>query len=81
MSMYLVYPLYYTVFEAAAGRTLGKFVTGTKVVDQYGNKPSTKDAFLRSLSRFVPFEPFSFLGNTARGWHDTWTNTYVVNAR
>lgn len=31
---------------------------------------------LRTISRYVPFEAFSCFGE--RGWHDTWSKTYVV---
>jgi uncharacterized RDD family membrane protein YckC len=68
---------YYTVLEGATkGRTLGKLATGTVVVKEDGSPITFKDAFLRSLSRLVPFEPFSALGG--RPWHDSWTNTMVV---
>jgi hypothetical protein len=34
----------------------------------------------RTFSRFVPFEPFSFLGS-GHGWHDRWSDTRVVRTR
>ena len=68
---------YYTIMEGATkGRTIGKFITGTQVVKEDGSQITWKDAFLRSLSRLVPFEPFSALGTTP--WHDSWTNTTVI---
>ncbi|MFM8914469.1 MAG: RDD family protein [Flammeovirgaceae bacterium] len=80
--MYLVaitgFVSYYVFCESVFGRTVGKLITGTKVVDQNGQLPSTGTIFLRTLARMVPFEAFSFLGDDARGWHDRWTNTYVV---
>lgn len=69
---------YYFVLESASGRTVGKLITRTRVVDKDGKTPSANAIFLRSLARYVPFEPFSFLGNDPRGWHDTWTDTYVI---
>lgn len=76
---YLGYLLTYTIFEGATkGRTLGKLITGTKAVRFDGSPINWKDAFLRSLCRIVPFEPFSGLG---KPWHDTWTNTQVVKIR
>lgn len=68
---------YYTVMEASFGKTVGKMVTGTRVVDKDGNTPDTGTIFRRSLARCVPFEAFSFLSNS-RGWHDKWTDTWVV---
>lgn len=71
---------YYTILESfAKGRTIGKLVTGTRVVKNDGAPITFKDAFLRSLSRLVPFEPFSALGGYP--WHDSWTNTQVVKMR
>lgn len=67
---------YYTFFEGIWGRTPGKFILGTIVVTDEGGKPSLWQVVKRSLCRFIPFEPFSFLGE--RGWHDTISNTAVV---
>lgn len=69
---------YYTFMESVFGTTIGKLITGTKVVTRDGKTPSTKTIFLRTLSRLVPFEAFSFLGEDSRGWHDEWTDTWVV---
>ncbi|MBO9684538.1 MAG: RDD family protein [Flavisolibacter sp.] len=68
---------YYTLFEYfAKGRTLGKMATGTVVVREDGSAPTFKDAFMRTLCRFIPFEPFSALGT--RPWHDSLTHTMVI---
>lgn len=76
------YLLYYTICEKAFnGYTLGKAITGTKAIRADGQPLTLKDAFLRSLSRLVPFEVFSALGDKANPWHDTWTNTIVIKAR
>lgn len=66
---------YYIFAETVLGRTLGKFVTGTKVVTLDGQPPSLKTVLLRTLIRAVPFDPLSFV---ADGWHDTWSRTRVV---
>lgn len=63
------------------GRTIGKFITGTKAVNQDGSEMEPKTILLRSLSRVVPFEPFSGLGNPCRPWHDKWTGTYVIDVK
>ncbi|SEN46737.1 Uncharacterized membrane protein YckC, RDD family [Flavobacterium sp. CF108] len=70
---------YYSLSEGLFGRSLGKFVTGTVVVDENGEKPSFGTIFKRSLCRLIPFEVFSFLGS--RGWHDSISDTYVVNKK
>lgn len=61
------------------GRTIGKFITGTKAVTINGTEPHFGMYAIRSLCRMVPFELISFLGET--GWHDTWSKTRVVNIK
>ncbi len=63
------------------GKSLGKLITGTRVVNGDGSRISFKTALLRSLSRIVPFEPFSALGSPSYPWHDKWTHTYVVDEK
>lgn len=72
--------VYYTLLEGLFGRSIGKFITGTIVVDENGEKPTFSTAFKRSLCRLIPFDAFSFLGG-ARGWHDSIPNTYVVSKK
>lgn len=72
--------IYYSTLEILTkGRTIGKLITGTKVVMIDGSTPTTKDFFMRSLCRVIPFEAFSFLGEN--GWHDSITKTTVVNKK
>jgi uncharacterized RDD family membrane protein YckC len=74
------YFIYYTFCEGAfRGYTLGKLITGTRAIKNDGSRLSLKDAFLRTLSRIVPFEAFSALGGTP--WHDSWTKTTVIKSR
>lgn len=73
----VVFFCYYTVLEGTAGRTLGKLITKTKVVMEDGSKPDLKSVAIRSVSRLIPFEAFSFLGSNI-GWHDSLSNTRVV---
>lgn len=88
---YLFTFLYYLLFESLFGRTLGKFVTGTMVVNEDGGKPTFGQILKRSLIRLIPFEPFSFFGNKGNlgedgkhrpvGWHDKWSRTRVIEIR
>jgi uncharacterized RDD family membrane protein YckC len=73
----LIVALYYFVSEVTTQRTIGKLATSSLVVDEYGNKPSASTILGRSFARIVPFEAFSCFSE--RGWHDTWTKTYVVS--
>lgn len=70
--------LYYTVLEATTGKTVGKLITQTKVVNDQGQIPDIGTILLRSLCRFIPFEAFSFLGSDGSGWHDKLSNTRVI---
>ncbi|MFD2725111.1 RDD family protein [Hyunsoonleella rubra] len=75
----VVVTIYFCGFEVPTQRTLGKFITKTMVVMEDGTKPTFQDILIRSLCRFIPFEAFSFLGSEGRGWHDSMSNTYVVD--
>lgn len=77
----VVISFYYIPLEYFTGRTLGKVITGTKLVNEHGERPSFMQIVGRTLTRIVPFEPFSFLGSTGRGWHDKWSDTYVIKTR
>jgi len=72
--------LYYVIFESIWSKTPAKFITRTKVITEYGEKPGLKTIFIRTLVRFVPFETFSFLSpERPRGWHDRWSKTIVID--
>jgi uncharacterized RDD family membrane protein YckC len=73
--------LYYFVFETIWQRTPAKFITGTKVITKTGGKPSMGTIAIRTLFRFVPFDPLSFVGKSVYGWHDKWSKTYVVKTQ
>lgn len=77
----LILLAYYFLLEAVSGRTLGKLITGTKVVTEDGQKPSFADIAVRTLCRCIPFEPFSFFGSGTGGWHDSLSKTRVVKAK
>ena len=78
----LIYALLLGTEEALfKGKTIGKMITGTKAVNEDGSPISAKTAFLRGLSRAVPFCVFSALGNPSYPWQDKWTNTYVIDEK
>jgi len=78
---YIHSSIFYFILEATTQRTIGKFLTGTMVVMEDGSKPSAWVIFKRTLCRLIPFEPFSFFRDDSRGWHDTISDTFVVNAK
>lgn len=77
---FFVVILYYTLFESLCSRTIGKFITKTIVVNEDGSKPDSQIILKRTLCRLIPFDGLSFLGS-GRGWHDSITDTYVVDKR
>ncbi len=77
---YLVlYPGYYIIFEFGLQSSPGKLILGRIVVNEYGEKPTFMQIVGRSYARVVPFEVFSCLSQV--GWHDTWSNTYVIRKK
>lgn len=71
--------VYYWFFESVCqGRTIGKMIFGTRALTTEGALMSSGTVLKRTLSRLVPFDPFSFFGGYASGWHDRWTDTMVV---
>ncbi len=74
--------VYFGGSEALTGRTPAKLLTGTRVVSARGGRATSGQILGRTLSRLVPFDAFSFLGErNPVGWHDRWSNTRVVRAR
>lgn len=72
----------YTLMESMYGVTIGKLATGTRVVDIFTHeKPSLSRVLLRSVCRFIPFEPLSFFGSKPGGWHDRLSKTRTIDIR
>jgi len=72
--------IYYSVLEGITGTSLGKLITGTRVVTIDGNKPRFETVLVRSICRLIPFEAFSGL-NDSLFWHDSISQTYVVEGK
>lgn len=80
LMVYSIVFLYYFLTEFfLKGRTVGKYITGTKAVTLWGKSPNSKQIMKRTLSRLVPFDALSFFGTN--GWHDSWSDTRVVKIR
>lgn len=73
---------YFFIFEGITGRTVGKYLSGTKVVNLEGGKASFLQVVGRTFSRLIPLEPFSMLlyDNKSRPtfWHDSLPGTRVI---
>lgn len=77
----MVYFLYYFLFESISGRTPGKLLTKTKVVDQLNAKPKILRVLLRTLLRFNPFDWMSYLFGQEQGGHDRLSRTRLVKVK
>lgn len=71
--------IYYVFFEAIFKKTPGKYLTQSFVVGTEEVRVKFEDIFARSFSRKIPFNTFSFLGNT--GWHDSLSKTKVLSIK
>lgn len=68
---------YYTALEyLLKGKTIGKYLTKTRAVNEDNSRMDFVTALKRSLFRLIPFEPLTFLG--ARGLHDSLSHTKVI---
>ena len=73
----IIFTGYYTFMEIKFRKTVGKFITKTKVVKNDGQLPSNSDIFTRTFCRFIPFDRFSFLF-VKNGFHDRLSETRVI---
>ena len=74
----VIFITYYTIFEWLTGKTIGKFLTKTKVIMENGSKISFGIAFLKSVVRLIPLIQWTYLGKVCHGWPDSFTNTIVI---
>ena len=83
--------VYFVVLEWRFGRTLGKLLTGTIVVNEQGGRPSFGQSVIRTLLRIVEVNPLLFGGVPAgiialltpckQRLGDIFAKTYVVRAK
>jgi uncharacterized RDD family membrane protein YckC len=79
LTLLITFLPYYLIFEGVFKTTLGKLITKTKVIRLNGNSIRFHNGLARTLCRLIPLEPFSFLSKNKFGWHDSLTNTRVIN--
>lgn len=68
---------YYAIMEIKFQKTVGKFITKTKVIKIDGTKPDVSDIMMRTFCRYIPFDRVSFLF-TKSGFHDHLSKTKVI---
>jgi uncharacterized RDD family membrane protein YckC len=69
---------YYVIFESITGRTCGKYITKTKVICTDNTNITVKQAIIRTICRYIPFDGLSFILSKG-GWHDRISKTIVIN--
>ncbi|MFP3593325.1 RDD family protein [Chryseobacterium sp. SIMBA_038] len=75
------YVLYSFLIETlTGGQSIGKLITGTKVIMIDGTKPTVGNFFVRNCIRgIIIIDQFSFLGDN--GFHDNWSDTRVIKVK
>lgn len=68
---------YYVFMESTYQKTIGKFITKTKVVKSDGTKPELWNIIKRTFYRLILFDRISFLF-TQNGLHDRLSNTVII---
>src|ERR1700754_4055334 len=51
--MFVIVVLYYTLLEGSIGKTVGKMVTGIKVIDENGRPPGYLKGLVRTVLRII----------------------------
>lgn len=75
--LHVLYGLYLLIVEGVCkGKTLGKLLTGTRVVSERTQAFGWRDALGRGAMRMIPLEYFTAC--TGAPFHDQWTATRVV---
>jgi uncharacterized RDD family membrane protein YckC len=79
-TIWFVFGLYISAMETVLkGKTIAKYITGTRAVTADGLPVNSQTAFIRGLIRIIPFEQFSAISIPSRPWHDRWSNSFVVD--
>ena len=77
-----VFALLYFIFtEWTTGKTIGKLLTGTVVVDRLGRPASFRHLLKRTVLRFVPWDCLTYLVGNKPGWHDRFSATEVIHRK
>lgn len=73
----LAFFLYFVYMEFKFQKTVGKYITKTKVIMNDGRKPDINEIFIRTACRLIPLDNISFI-ITKNGFHDRLSNTIVI---
>ena len=74
----LFYNFYYIILEKTTTKTVGKFLTKTKIVSKNFDNLTLEQIIIRSFSRILVFEVFFYFTKNPIGLHDKLSNTIVI---
>jgi len=81
----IVFVSYYLFMEGGFGKTLGKMVTGTIVVNLDNEQPKGSLLIIRTLIRIIPIlnilDALTFLNTNKTGLHDSISSTKLVKSK
>ena len=69
--------LYFAFMEYKYQKTIGKFLTRSKVMMSDGRRPELNEIMLRTACRLIPLDRISFLFSK-NGFHDRLSDTIVI---
>jgi uncharacterized RDD family membrane protein YckC len=73
--------LYYFLGERILGRTLGKYITSTQVIDNGNQLLTSSQIIKRTFARLIPFDELSIFNHNRTTWHDRLSGTRVVPSK
>lgn len=80
ISFVLIFVAYYAFMEIKFQKTVGKFITKTRVITTEEQKPKSIIIIRRTVCRIIPFDQISYLF-TLNGFHDRFSGTMVIKDR
>lgn len=78
LTFFLTFLFYYYFFELLTGKTLGKLITGSRVIVT-NEKNRTSAILYRTLSRILVIEIFWYFSSRPKGLHDIFSGTIVTD--
>ncbi|MFK8046644.1 MAG: RDD family protein [Crocinitomicaceae bacterium] len=74
-----VFLIYYVMMESTSQKTVGKYITKTKVISDSGRKANFGEILGRTIYRLIPFDALSYIF-VNNGIHDYLSKTTVVKS-
>ena len=79
ITLYIIFMFIQETF--LKGKSIGKFITGTRAVTLDEKRITVYAALKRSIIRAIPFCAFSAFSSPCAPWQDVWTSTKVIDER